>query len=307
MEDIERIKDRLDNIESIRPIVSALKTIAASAWRMALKRLEAAQSYVHQVEELISVVTPHLPSPPSLGGEVGGAPSAGVVVITSERGLCGGFNVSVLEAAEDFIAAQREGGKEVKLIVLGRRGRMHFSRQGEEIFFFRSMPVAKVASFAEIEEVGRKLLEWHKDGTLDEVHVVYNAYGAQGKSVPLAKWLLPPLIPPGRREGWPKIIIETEPEELFRHLVDELALVRFYAIVLESTAGEQAARFRAMESAADNAQKLIEELTLLYHGARQHAITMEMLDLATGVEALKKQEARRGRQRGRGLTWNVYS
>ncbi|HDH09350.1 MAG TPA: hypothetical protein ENF84_00245, partial [Chloroflexi bacterium] len=75
MEDIERIRDRLDNIESIRPIVSALKTIAASGWRMALKRLEAAQSYVRQVEELISVVIPHLPSPPSLGGEAGGAPS----------------------------------------------------------------------------------------------------------------------------------------------------------------------------------------------------------------------------------------
>jgi F-type H+-transporting ATPase subunit gamma len=107
MEDIERIKDRLDNIESIRPIVSALKTIAASCWRMAIKRLEAARSYARQVEELISVVTPHLPSLPSLGEGLRRAPCMGLVVMTSERGLCGGFNVSVLETAEDIISARR--------------------------------------------------------------------------------------------------------------------------------------------------------------------------------------------------------
>jgi F-type H+-transporting ATPase subunit gamma len=294
MEDIERIKDRLDNIESIRPIVSTLKTIAASCWRMAIKRLEAARSYARQVEELISVVMPHLPSLPSLGEGLRRAPWVGLVVMTSERGLCGGFNVSVLETAEDLISAHREEGKEVKLIVLGRRGRMHFSRLGEEIFLFWSMPVARVASFAEVERVGRKLLEWHRDGTLGEVHVVYNAYVGQEKFAPTARVLLPPPIPPGMEEEWPETIVETEPEELFQHLTDELALMYLYIFVLESIAGEQAARFRAMESAAENADKLIDELTLLYHSALQHSITMEMLDLSTSVRALEMTSGRAG-------------
>jgi F-type H+-transporting ATPase subunit gamma len=153
------------------------------------------------------------------------------------------------------------------------------------------MPIAKAISFSEIEEVGQKLLEWHRDGTLGEVHVVYNAYVSQGNFTPTARVLLPPPIPPGREE-WPETIVETKPEELFQHLTDELALIYFYIFVLESIAGEQAARFLAMESASENAEKLIDELTLLYHSALQHSITMEMLDLSTSVKALEMRKAK---------------
>jgi F-type H+-transporting ATPase subunit gamma len=154
------------------------------------------------------------------------------------------------------------------------------------------MPVAKVASFGQVERVGRRLLEWHRDGTLGEVHVVYNAYVGQGNLIPTARVLLPPPIPPGMEEEWPETIVETEPEELFQHLTDELALIYFYIFVLESIACEQAARFRAMESAAENADKLIDELILLYHSALQHSITMEMLDLSTSVKALEMRKVK---------------
>ena len=292
MEDIERIKERLDNIESIKPIVGALKTIAASGWRMALKRLMAARDYARQIEEMLAVVIPYLPSPLPFYRAARGVRSIGAVVITSERGLCGGFNVPVLQVASDFIAAERRKGNRVDLIVLGRRGEMYFSDCGEDILLFRPLPVARLVPYLHVEEVSRKLLQMYHEGSLDEVSVIYNAYIDQGRYTPLVERLLPPALPSGQREGWPEPIVETEAEVLFRHLVAELVSVRLYIFVLESTAGEQAARFRAMESASDNAQKLIEELTLMYHSARQHAITMEMLDLATGVEALKRRVRR---------------
>lgn len=293
MEDIERIKERLDNIRGVEPIITSLRTIAAGGWRLALRRLGATRQYVEHLREVLSVVVP-LVGPAELErNHVVARPAAprrpAVLVMASERGLCGAFNDIVLEGAERLVAQQQLQAEEVQLITLGARAGNYFRARGRPLLMAESLPVTRVASLTLVQRLAASLMDLLDRGEVDAIQVVFSPYEGAATSPPVMRRWLPvdAAALPNASVAWPQPIIETEPSVLFQSTMQTWAVAQLYQMVMESAASEQSARFRAMDSASTNLAQVIDELTLAYHTARQHAITMEMLDLVAGAGILR--------------------
>lgn len=300
MDDIERVKDRLANIESVEPIITSMRTIAAGGWRLALRRVQASRLYVESLSGVMATLLPHVGMQQLQRAHVVQAPPTprrpAMVVIASERGLCGAYNEVVLSGAERLIDQQRTRSETVRIITLGARAKAHFQARGVDIYMARSMPVTRVPSFELTQELGAALIALIEDGTIDAVYLVYSPYQAAITRPPIAQRWLPidASMLPSQSGDWPPPVIETDMRVLFGETMASWTDVRLYQLIMEASASEQAARFRSMDAASTNLKRMIEELTLSYHMARQHAITMEMLDLVAGSGVLRGPT---GRQR----------
>jgi F-type H+-transporting ATPase subunit gamma len=301
MEDIERIKERLDNIESVEPIITSLRTIAAGGWRLSMRRLGGCREYVEALSHVVAMLFLSMPNGVLQGSHLyRQAPPprrALMLVIASERGLCGAFNDTVLIGADRLIAQQQLQSNEVLIATLGSRAERHFRRQGRTPHLAIPLPVTRVADFALVREVGETLIEHLQSGQVDAVYVIHASYKPATPEPPVShRWLpVDAAMLPLHAAAWPEPVIETDRQALFQRTAREWTFAQLYLYALESAAAEQSARFRAMDAASANLKRIIGELTLSYHTARQHAITMEMLDLTAGSGILRGPQ---GRSRG---------
>ncbi|MBC7235398.1 MAG: F0F1 ATP synthase subunit gamma [Chloroflexi bacterium] len=292
MEDIERVRERLENIRSVEPIISSLRTVAAGGWRQALRRLRVAQIYVDNLSAVLATwLRPgeRRPASPLVAPEGFVPRRVLMVVIASERGLCGAFNNIVLEGAQALIVQQQIQSEQVRVMALGARAEAFFRRQGRDLYASQPLPITRVASLDMVRDLGATLLDALYAQEFDAIMVVYSPYQSGATAPPVSRRWLPvdPSILPMRAEEWLQPIIETDPQTLFQQALEEWILARLYQFIMESAASEHSARFRAMDNASNNLARMIEELTLAYHTARQHAITMEMLDLVAGSGILR--------------------
>ncbi|MEA3408406.1 MAG: FoF1 ATP synthase subunit gamma [Chloroflexota bacterium] len=293
MEDIKGLGERLDNIESVRPIVGSLHTIATGGWRVALSRMRASSRYVEILEDVLAVLLPRVPSRAlerahvSLQAVESQRPL--LLVLASEGGLCGAFNELVLSGAEKMINERRVEVEEVRIATFGRRAEVYLRSRGYELFAAYPSSIAAVPSFQKVQKIGKGILRSFEEGTIDAIEVIYSPYRTGMTTEPVARRWLPlerSALPTTTAE-WPPAIIETDGQALFQRAMREWVFCRLYQTFMESAASEQSARFRAMDNAQDNLERMIEELTQRYHAARQHAITMEMLDLIAGSGLLQ--------------------
>jgi len=300
MEDIERIKERLENIRSVEPIVGSLRTIAAGGWRLAVRRLEASAEYAENLAEMLAALLSETPAGQIESAFVTLVPKPplrpAMLVVASERGLCGAFNDIVLEGADRLIAQEELHCEQVQVIALGSRAERYFHRRGRTLLLGQPLPVTHVVTFDMVRGLADTLKDLLASGVVDAVNVIYSPYKAGITLAPSSRRWLPidASSLPRKSPRWLRPIIETGKDALLRRALDEWALVQFFHLLMESAASEQNARFRAMDAATSNLHRLIEELTRGYHMARQHAITMEMLDLVAGSGILRGP---RGRQR----------
>ncbi len=293
MEDLKGLQERLDNIESIRPIVSSLFSIATGGWRVALTRMRSSSRYVEILEEVLAVLLPRIPSgileQAHVSTEAIEPRRLLVLVLASEGGLCGAFNDLVLSGAEEMIDDWNSEMEEVWLATFGKRAETYFHSRDYELFAAYPSSISAVPSFQGVREIGNRLLEFFEEGIIDAVNVIYSPYKSGTTLEPVARrWLpLERSALPEAAVGWLQPIIETDEKVLFQRAVREWIFCRLYQVFMESTASEQTARFRAMGNAEDNLERMIDDLTQRYHSARQHAITMEMLDLIAGSGLLQ--------------------
>jgi F-type H+-transporting ATPase subunit gamma len=293
MQDIEGIKAHLENLHSVEPIITSLRTIAAGSWRMALQHAQAADEYVSTLSEVLAVLLPRIPYRALPQGYVArgavGVENVGMVVVASERGLCGNFNDVVLEGAERLIAQQQLQSKNLQVMTLGARARRYFERREVPLLLAESLPVTRVPSFAMARSLAQKFIRLRQEHNLQALFVIHSPYKAGQTLPPVSRRWLPvdASILPEAPRGESDVIIETDPRRLFARGLQEWIYAQFYHLLMESTASEQAARFRAMDTASNNLTRNIEELTRQYHTARQAAITMQMLDLVAGAGLLR--------------------
>jgi F-type H+-transporting ATPase subunit gamma len=293
MEDIERIKEHLENIKSVEPIISSLRTIAAGGWQTALGRLRGSQGYVKDLTGVLSALRPHI-SPTQRArahvlDQILTPRRALMLVVASERGLCGGYNDTVLSGADRLIARQALQSEKVLVSTLGARAESHFRAQGVDLFTHYPLPTTRVPSLEMVREIGTALRDALYQNKVEAIYVIYSPYKGPITMEPVCQRWLPidASALPDQHGPWPPPIVETDKTSLFDHVVEEWTFVRLFQLIMESAASEQAARFRAMDNATNNLTRLIEEMTLSYHTARQHAITMEMLDLVAGAGLLR--------------------
>jgi len=284
-----------------------MQMVAASKMRRAQERALATRPYSEKAWEVLvhlasqrearEELHPLLRSPEEIH-------TIGMILITADRGLCGGYNHNIIRAAADVML---EAKVPVRLIAVGRKGREYMGRYGRDIVAaFSGLPDR--LSLTDITPIARLIMDGFLAGEFDLVLLAYTDFVSTLVQRPVVKRLLPVLVGEAgdeavseyisiaepRPEIVPQYIYEPDPRTILDTVVPRFIELRLYQALLESKASEHSARMVAMRNATDNALDLIDELTLTYNRVRQQDITREMLDIASGAEALR--QARAGRR-----------
>jgi len=215
-----------------------------------------------------------------------------VVVVTSDRGLCGAFNTNILKAAQETIDNYTNDGFEVKVSAVGKKSNEYFKRRGVELLNSWT-GISGAVTFTNAEDIANKVKENYTSEEADEVVVVYNAFKSMvAQTVTVAKLLPLAAIEEEEAEAAPAegpadFIYEPSMEGIFEKLLPRNVDVQIYRALLESSAAEEAARMSAMENATQSCNDMVSSLTLQFNKARQASITGELMDIVGGVEALK--------------------
>ncbi|HEY2765202.1 MAG TPA: F0F1 ATP synthase subunit gamma [Pseudonocardiaceae bacterium] len=313
------LRRRIKSIQSMKKITKAMELIATSRIAKAQARVEASRPYAEEITKVLSALAgaaSTLNNP--LLVERDNPTRAAVLVVTSDRGLCGGYNANLLRAAEELQALLREEGKSVRLYVIGRKGVGYFRFRQRPIVEswtgFSEQPSYDDAAKAGSLVVGTFLAGVDdedggagQDGVegVDELHIVYTEFRSMLTQLPRVRRIAPleveyvgedvngevdPLVRMAQQRGSDKLApqyeFEPDADELLGHLLPKYVNTRIYAALLEAAASEQAARRQAMKAATDNATDLIQDLTREANQARQGMITQEISEIVGGAEAL---------------------
>jgi len=295
MPSLKDFRTRIASVKSTRKITSAMKMVAASKLRRAQLQAEASRPYAKKMAEmlsrLVSNVTINSQSPFLLGG-TGRDQNYLVVVVTSDRGLAGGFNAFVTRLARQRIRQLVSEGKNVKIVTVGRKGRESLKRDHAEkiLHSFEGIGRKRLA-FAETRQITDLILDLGLRGEFDVCEVIYNQFRSVVRQDPTVQQIIPlPLDAAAKTEekGGLRAIYEFEPdeEELLATLLPRNLSIQIFKTLLDSAAGEQAARMQAMDNATRNAGDMIAKLTLRYNRARQAYITKELIEIISGAEAV---------------------
>jgi F-type H+-transporting ATPase subunit gamma len=288
MATLKQVRKRLAGVRNTQKITKAMKLVAASKLRKAQENMLKAKPYADRMRDLIwdlSERTDHEAHPLL---QIREEEKALIVVITSDRGLCGAFNSSINRRAEKYLRTGEGAHEKVELALMGKKGRDYFRRRPYPIAA-EYMDVLTAPSFEHVAEIGAELVAKFLDGKLDAVYVVYNEFKSAISQQVVVERLLP-IVPEGpteQDEMLQEFLFEPSIEGVLDAALPMYFNIRLYFAVLESLAAEMGARMTAMESATQNATEMIARLNLLYNKARQSAITTEMLEIVSGAEAMK--------------------
>jgi F-type H+-transporting ATPase subunit gamma len=297
MPSLKDLRVRINSVKSTRKITSAMKMVAASKLRRAQEQAEAARPYAERMERMLGSLAAGL-------GESAGAPKmlAGtgsdkvhlVVVMTSDRGLAGGFNSSIARGARLHIRRLLAEGKEVKIVTIGRKGRDVLRGEFGKLYLRTIENVGRPRlRFDEGANVAVLLTSLYEAGEFDVATLIYNRFKSAITQELTIQQLIPfpvPAAAPGAAptETGVPAVYEFEPDEatILTELLPRNLSVQIFRAMLESAAGEQGARMAAMDSATRNAGDMINRLTLNYNRTRQAVITKEMIEIVSGAEAI---------------------
>jgi len=289
----KEIKRRIRSVISIQQITRAMQMIAVSRLKRAEDRLRSARPYAEKIQEFIETIAPSLTSishPLLVKREV---KNIGLVVITSDKGLCGGYNANALNHTKQFIEGHPD--EAIRLILIGRKGFDAYRRKSFPIDY-SLLQLSKEISIQEVKEISGVVIKGFEEGRYDEVDLIYTRYQTAMNTRPTTVKLLPiekaeVLKTGGGIKGEP--IFEPEPEEIMALLLPKYLEAQIYSGLVESVASEQGARMVSMKSATENAEEMISSLTLTYNKARQASITKELLEVTSGAEALRYAKAKK--------------
>ncbi|MDB3914022.1 ATP synthase F1 subunit gamma [Flavobacteriaceae bacterium] len=285
MANLKEIRNRIASIGSTMQITSAMKMVSAAKLKKAQDAITAMRPYSSKLTELLQNLSATLDS------DAGGAYSKQrevskvlLVVVTSNRGLCGGFNSSVIKETTQNIAANYQA-VDVDLLTIGKKGNDILSK---------SYPVIDARNdifdnltFDFVAEVAEKIMNLYVDGTYDKIEIIYNRFKNAATQIPQVEQFLPIKPVEGDTNASADYIFEPSKEKIVLELIPKSLKTQLYKAVRDSFAAEHGARMTAMHKATDNATELRDELKLTYNKARQAAITNEILEIVGGAEALK--------------------
>lgn len=299
MPSLKDYRDRIASVKSTRKITSAMKMVAASKLRRAQEVAEAAQPYASAMSGMLARVAAGVVVSPSLPKLLIGTGSDKVhllVVMTADRGLCGGFNGNLVRFARNQVRELQAEGKTVKIMTVGRKARDLLRRDMADLIvksvtdIGTSNPAQKGRiSFDEAANLTSWLLGQFDDVEFDVASLIYNEFKNVLVQKPVSQQLIPFRLPEGGvNDNAPTTPYSFEPDEdaLLEQLLPRNLSVQIFRAMLDSAAGEQAARMTAMDNATRNAGDMIDALSLKYNRARQAFITKELIEIISGAEAV---------------------
>jgi F-type H+-transporting ATPase subunit gamma len=297
MPSLKDLRVRINSVKSTRKITSAMKMVAASKLRRAQSAAEQARPFATRMERMLGSLAGSLAGQsgaPKLLAGTGADDVHLVVVATSDRGLCGGFNGTVVRQARAMITELEAAGKIVKLVVIGRKGRDQLKREYSRLFVETYDNIGrKGVTFAEADAIAEKIIQMFDAEDFDVCTIIYNRFKSAISQEVTRHQLVPFPLPEAEAEGEEEIggakaLYEYEPSEeaILAELLPRNLAVQVFRALLESNASEQGARMTAMDNATRNAGDMINSLTIRYNRSRQAQITKELIEIISGAEAL---------------------
>ncbi len=287
MQGIREIKRRIKSVQSTKQITKAMKMVAAAKLRRAQERAESSRPYSEKMKEVIASIAAGAEDVEHPLLEVREVKKTAYLVITSDRGLAGGYNANVVRLVSKTIRERHDSEDEYAIFVIGRKGRDFFKKR-EYPLIGEIVGLSDTPTFAGIKNIASSAVEMYAEGIFDELYLVYNEFQSAISQVPVEKKLLPLADINQNKTNQSNIPIEFEPsaEEVLKVLLPQYAETLIYNAVLNAKASEQGARMTAMGNATDNAEEMIGNLTLFYNRARQASITQEISEIVGGANAL---------------------
>lgn len=297
MASLKELRSRIASVESTKTITAAMKMIAAARLRQAEEAAVAARPYAEQMEAVLaSLASGVADDGPELLIGNGKDKVHLLIVATSERGLCGGFNSTIVRLARQRIEALLADGKDVRIFCIGKKGmdqlkRQHSSRIVETVF----MDTSRRLDFGVAQGISARVAEMFEAGEFDVCSIFYNKYQNVMTQIPTHQQIIPATLPDSQDEAAPDdnadaglAAYEYEPDEqdILAALLPRNLTVQIYRALLENAASEMGSKMTAMDSATRNAEDMVSRLTTTYNRSRQAQITKELIEIISGAEAI---------------------
>ena len=291
MPNLKDLKNRIESVKNTRKITKAMQMVAAAKLRRAQDAAEASRPYSERFNSVLA----------SLAASVGNSESAPVllrgtgkqevhllVVMTAERGLCGGFNSNIAKLARSHAAKLKEDGKHVKVITVGKKGRDALKRDlGEHFVEHVDLSEFKSIKYVNAQGIAKALLARFDDREYDVATIFYSKFVNVVSQIPTAQQIIPAIFD-DQSSTSDKAVYDYEPDEetILADLLPRGVATQIFAALLENGASEQGARMSAMDNATRNAGDMIDKLTIEFNRSRQAVITNELIEIISGAEAL---------------------
>ena len=277
------LRRRIRSVKNTQQITRAMKMVAAAKLRRAQDRMMAARPYSGAMHQMLQSVASRVDAKKHPLLRRREEKNVLLVVVTADKGLCGGFNMNAIKTAQQTLA---EGNWDsASILPVGRKGNDFFRRRDMNIRT-QAVNVFQALSLDTARELAATIISDYREEKIDAVYVVYNEFRSMISQKVVAQRMLPIETPEAKEEVGIDYIYEPEPEAILEHLLPRYIEFQLYRVLLESSAAEHAARMTAMEAATKNAKDVIERLTLTYNRARQAAITKEIIEIVSGASAL---------------------
>ena len=292
MPSLDDLKKRIKSVKSTQKITKAMKMVAAAKLRKAQENAEKGRPYSQKMQNIILNLTKSINDPqnaPKLLVGTGQDKTYLCVVLTADRGLCGGFNSNICKLAKTNFKKILSEGKELKIITVGTKGLDQIKREyGKYVTKKFSFKNKKKITFSEAEIIGNEIISLFNDNQFDKCILFYNNFKNVITQIPQAQQIIPADNNSSKEKEEDPTSYEFEPEEdeILEDLLPKNISTQVFKAFLENAASEQASRMTAMDNATRNAGELVDKLTINYNRSRQASITKELIEIISGAESL---------------------
>jgi len=291
MASLDDLKKRIASVKSTQKITKAMKMVAAAKLRRAQESAEKGRPYSEKMNNIILNLSNGISDKENAPKLLSGSDNDKVhlcVVMTSDRGLCGGFNSNIIKKAKNYFAKLSKEGKDLKIVTVGSKGNDQLKRvYGDKIIAHISFKESKNANYFDAEKVGKMVMESFEKEEFDVCTIFYNLFKNVVTQIPQEQQIIP-LKTSEVEENSSEDNYEFEPDEdeILSNLLPKNISTQIFKAMLENSASEQGSRMSAMDNATRNAGEMVDKLTIEYNRSRQAAITKELIEIISGAESL---------------------
>ena len=290
MASLDDLKKRIASVKSTQKITKAMKMVAAAKLRRAQESAERGRPYSEKMNNIILNLSNGISdkeNAPKLLSGTGENKVHLCVVMTSDRGLCGGFNSNIIKKAKSYFSKILDEGKELKIITVGSKGNDQLKRvYGDKIVENISFKESKNANYFDADKVGKMVIEKFEAGEFDVCTIFYNQFKNVITQIPQAQQIIPLNNEGEESSSEESYEFEPDEDEILSNLLPKNISTQIFKAMLENSASEQGSRMSAMDNATRNAGEMVDKLTIEYNRSRQAAITKELIEIISGAESL---------------------
>ncbi len=290
MASLDDLKKRIASVKSTQKITKAMKMVAAAKLRRAQESAERGRPYSEKMNNIILNLSNGISdkeNAPKLLSGTGENKVHLCVVMTSDRGLCGGFNSNIIKKAKSYFSKILNEGKQLKIITVGSKGNDQLKRvYGDKIIENISFKESKNANYFDADKVGKTIIEKFEAGEFDICTIFYNQFKNVITQLPQAQQIIPLNNEENHNNPDESYEFEPDEDEILSNLLPKNISTQIFKAMLENSASEQGSRMSAMDNATRNAGEMVDKLTIEYNRSRQAAITKELIEIISGAESL---------------------